>query len=218
MTEWTFRAILLELYLLSSLQYRLRRCWSNLLFFSKAKTAIAPLDRVKILFQAQNPEFQKYSGQSHCSTSPHPRMLPPQPLGELSVLIYSPYFVLWLSGRWLGVFTAASDIVKTQGLPALFQGHSATLLRIFPYAAIKYMAYDKLHFVSMKRLILLWNSLSRILSWGLILFWYGSPFILFKSQLFMPTPDMETSSRLFIAGASSGMFTFSSKLSSYLAE
>lgn len=78
----------------------------------QAKTAIAPLDRVKILFQAQNPEFQKYSG------------------------------------RWLGVFTAAGNIVSTQGPAALFQGHSATLLRIFPYAAIKYMAYDKLHFVS----------------------------------------------------------------------
>jgi solute carrier family 25 protein 16 len=78
-----------------------------------AKTAIAPLDRVKILFQAQNPEFQKYSG------------------------------------KWLGVFTAGKEIVKTQGTMALFQGHSATLLRIFPYAAIKYMAYDKLHFVLM---------------------------------------------------------------------
>lgn len=77
-----------------------------------AKTAIAPLDRVKILFQAQNPEFQKYSG------------------------------------KWLGVFTAGREIVNSQGLMALFQGHSATLLRIFPYAAIKYMAYDKLHFVS----------------------------------------------------------------------
>lgn len=78
-----------------------------------AKTAIAPLDRVKILFQAQNPEFQKYSG------------------------------------KWLGVFTAGKEIVNTQGTMALFQGHSATLLRIFPYAAIKYMAYDKLHFILM---------------------------------------------------------------------
>ncbi|KAN0065326.1 coenzyme A transporter [Thecaphora frezii] len=100
-----------------------------------AKSAIAPLDRVKILFQAQNPEFQKYSG------------------------------------RWLGVFTAASDILRSQGPLALFQGHSATLMRIFPYAAIKYMAYDKLHFY------------------------------------LMPTKQSETASRLFVAGAASGVLS-----------
>ncbi|KAK0556681.1 coenzyme A transporter [Tilletia horrida] len=76
-----------------------------------AKTAIAPLDRVKILFQANNPEFAKYSG------------------------------------RALGVFYAIGDIFRTKGPLALFQGHSATLVRIFPYAAIKYMAYDKFHFL-----------------------------------------------------------------------
>lgn len=78
-----------------------------------AKTAIAPLDRVKILFQAQNPEFRKYSG------------------------------------HWLGVFRAGRDIVLSQGIMALFKGHSATLMRIFPYAAIKYMTYEKLHFALM---------------------------------------------------------------------
>ncbi|WFD32514.1 coenzyme A transporter [Malassezia sp. CBS 17886] len=80
-----------------------------------AKTAIAPLDRVKILFQAQNPEYQKYSG------------------------------------RWLGVVHAARRIIKQQGPIALFQGHSATILRIFPYAAVKYMAYDALHLALMPR-------------------------------------------------------------------
>ncbi|PWN35836.1 mitochondrial carrier [Meira miltonrushii] len=98
-----------------------------------AKTAIAPLDRVKILFQAQNPEYQKYSG------------------------------------KWTGVFVAGREIVRSDGTAALFQGHSATLLRIFPYAAIKYMAYDSLHF------------------------------------LLMPTKEMETSGRLFFAGAVSGV-------------
>lgn len=78
-----------------------------------AKTAIAPLDRVKILFQANNPEYEKYSG------------------------------------RWLGVWHAGRRIVREQGFLALFRGHSATLLRIFPYAAIKYMAYDALHLAFM---------------------------------------------------------------------
>ena len=30
----------------------------------KARTVVAPLDRVKILFQASNPDFQKYIGMS----------------------------------------------------------------------------------------------------------------------------------------------------------
>lgn len=34
-------------------------------------------------------------------------------------------------------------IKKEFGVFALFQGHSATLLRIFPYAAIKFMAYEQ---------------------------------------------------------------------------
>jgi len=74
-----------------------------------AKTTVAPLDRVKILFQASNPDFQKYSG------------------------------------TWTGVFRAARDINTKDGFRGLFQGHSATLLRIFPYAAIKFMAYDQVH-------------------------------------------------------------------------
>lgn len=40
-----------------------------------------------------------------------------------------------------------TEIYSTGGVRGLFQGHSATLLRIFPYAGIKFMAYDWLESV-----------------------------------------------------------------------
>jgi solute carrier family 25 protein 16 len=42
-----------------------------------------------------------------------------------------------------------SHIYRTAGVRGLFQGHSATLLRIFPYAGIKFMAYDWLESVGL---------------------------------------------------------------------
>lgn len=36
------------------------------------------------------------------------------------------------------------DIYKDEGVLGLFRGHSATLLRIFPYAAIKFLAYEQI--------------------------------------------------------------------------
>ena len=73
----------------------------------QAKTLVAPLDRVKILFQASNPQFARYSG------------------------------------SWFGVVTAMRDINRQNGLRGLFRGHSATLLKIFPYAAIKFLSYEQ---------------------------------------------------------------------------
>ncbi|KAG0221803.1 hypothetical protein BGX31_009544, partial [Mortierella sp. GBA43] len=72
-----------------------------------AKTIIAPLDRVKILFQVGSPQYEKYAG------------------------------------TLTGVFKAGRDIQRTVGIRGLFQGNSATVLRIFPYAAIKFMAYEQ---------------------------------------------------------------------------
>ncbi|KAL1625268.1 coenzyme A transporter [Diplodia seriata] len=73
-----------------------------------AKTVVGPLDRVKILFQASNPQFAKYTG------------------------------------SWTGVAIALRDIHHQNGLRGLFKGHSATLLRIFPYAGIKFLAYEQI--------------------------------------------------------------------------
>ncbi|MCJ1417788.1 hypothetical protein MMC32_004133 [Xylographa parallela] len=79
-----------------------------------AKTVVAPLDRVKILFQASNPQFAKYTG------------------------------------SWFGVVTAMQDINQQDGIRGLYRGHSATLLRIFPYAAIKFLAYEQIRSVIIK--------------------------------------------------------------------
>lgn len=51
-------------------------------------------------------------------------------------------------GTFTGAFYAGRDIFKSGGLIGLFQGHSVTLLRIFPYAAIKFVAYEQYRAVS----------------------------------------------------------------------
>ncbi len=81
----------------------------------QAKTVVAPLDRVKILFQASNPQFAKYSG------------------------------------SWTGVAKAMREIYSQDGPLGLFRGHSATLLRVFPYAAIKFLAYEQIRSVVIPR-------------------------------------------------------------------
>lgn len=75
---------------------------------SAAKTLIAPLDRIKILFQTSNPEFRQYRG------------------------------------LFVGMVRAGRKIVRADGVRGLFQGHSVTLLRIFPYASIKFVAYEQI--------------------------------------------------------------------------
>lgn len=72
---------------------------------------VGPLDRVKILFQASNPQFAKYTG------------------------------------SWFGAVMAMRDINRQDGMRGLFRGHSATLLRIFPYASIKFLAYEQIRSV-----------------------------------------------------------------------
>ncbi|KAI9757163.1 MAG: ubiquitinyl hydrolase 1 [Chaenotheca gracillima] len=91
-----------------TLNYVLRSGLAGGLAGCAAKTIVGPLDRVKILFQASNPQFAKYTG------------------------------------SWFGVVTAMKDIYRQDGTKGLFRGHSATLLRIFPYAAIKFLAYEQI--------------------------------------------------------------------------
>ncbi|OAP64890.1 hypothetical protein AYL99_00862 [Fonsecaea erecta] len=91
-----------------SLEYVIRSGLAGGLAGCAAKTVVGPLDRVKILFQASNPQFAKYTG------------------------------------SWFGVVTAMRDIKSHEGFRGLFRGHSATLLRVFPYAGIKFLAYEQI--------------------------------------------------------------------------
>ncbi|CAI7627360.1 unnamed protein product [Penicillium glandicola] len=72
-----------------------------------AKTIVAPLERIRILFQTSHSHFVQYST------------------------------------RWDGLIKAARYIRTTYGISALFKGHSASLVRVFPYAGINFLAYEQ---------------------------------------------------------------------------
>lgn len=76
-----------------------------------AKTTIAPLDRVKILLQAQNPHY-----------------------------------------KHLGVFATLRAVPKKEGFLGLYKGNGAMMVRIFPYGAIQFMAFDTYRKFLSKRL------------------------------------------------------------------
>lgn len=67
-----------------------------------AKSSTAPLDRLKILLQAQNKYYRNY-----------------------------------------GVFTGFMAIYKNEGFRGYYKGNGAMMLRIFPYAAIQFAAYEQ---------------------------------------------------------------------------
>ncbi|KAK2873686.1 hypothetical protein FQN49_002165 [Arthroderma sp. PD_2] len=67
------------------------------------------------------------------------------PLDRVKILFQTsnPQFAKYASS-WFGVVSAMKSINHNEGVRGLFKGHSATLLRIFPYAAIKFIAYEQI--------------------------------------------------------------------------
>jgi len=71
------------------------------------------------------------------------------------------------SGSVFGAFRAVQYTVQNEGIYGCYKGHGAMLIRIFPYAAINYMAYEQY-----KRIILpsdssLYHPLSRLVAGSL---------------------------------------------------
>lgn len=70
------------------------------------------------------------------------------PFDRVKILFQTsnPEFIKY-RGSFLGFFRAAKKIWVSDGIFGLFQGHSVTLVRIFPYAAIKFVAYEQIRSV-----------------------------------------------------------------------
>jgi solute carrier family 25 protein 16 len=76
-----------------------------------AKTSVAPLERIKILFQIRSKHY--------------------------------PY---------TGVIPTTIKIVQREGVVGLWKGNLATIVRIFPYAAIQFLSFEQLKKVKKERL------------------------------------------------------------------
>lgn len=88
-------------------------------------------------------------------------------------------------GKIIGVFQAIKYVYKNHGIYGLYRGHSAMLLRIFPYSGINYMAFEQY-----KKLLMptqeSQSSLKRLISGSLagataVLFTY--PFDIMRARL-----------------------------------
>ena len=88
-------------------EYRFKTLIAGGIAGCAAKTIVAPLDRIKILFQTHHQHYIHYQNIR------------------------------------LGYWQALMEIQRNNGVRGLFRGHSATLLRIFPYAGVKFMAYEQ---------------------------------------------------------------------------
>lgn len=61
------------------------------------------------------------------------------------------WLMRYIPGSFTGAFRAGRAIYQNAGLMGLFQGHSVTLARVFPYAAIKFVAYEQYRAVKWER-------------------------------------------------------------------
>jgi Mitochondrial carrier protein len=75
-----------------------------------AKSVVAPVDRIKILYQVSAAEF-------HFSSLP----------------------------------SVVRNIIREEGVTALWKGNSATLIRVFPYSGIQFMVYDRMKLFFLQR-------------------------------------------------------------------
>lgn len=110
-----------------------------------AKTTIAPLDRVKILLQAQNPHY-KHLGNT--------------PALEHEELYHFFYTSVKRLIFFSGVLSTLRAVPKKEGFLGLYRGNGAMMVRVFPYGAIQFMTFEKYKKVYCLRLMDLQSKLT----------------------------------------------------------
>lgn len=107
-----------------------------------SKTAVAPLDRMKILFQAHNNHY-KNLGMLSFNRS----ILGGHIYLQLKIVIiflkviFCCRLLTILFLLFTGVWSGLKAIVKNESVIALYKGNGAQMVRIFPYAAIQFTTY-----------------------------------------------------------------------------
>lgn len=93
-----------------------------------SKTAVAPLDRIKILLQAHSNHYKHFG---------------------IFILYIHIYFFMNLyeiidmsSFIFSGVFSGLKEIIQKEKFLALYKGNFAQMIRIFPYAATQYTSFE----------------------------------------------------------------------------
>ncbi|KOM42152.1 hypothetical protein LR48_Vigan04g235000 [Vigna angularis] len=103
-----------------------------------SKTAVAPLERVKILWQM----YIIYD----VVTLLLPSLLREKVLNGCMFLfnLYSFYLQTRTPGfHSLGVYQSLNKLVKREGFQGLYKGNGAGVIRIVPYAALHFMTYER---------------------------------------------------------------------------
>lgn len=111
--------------------------------FEFVNSQLTPLEHVRLI-DKQSFEYVLRSGIAGGIAGSAAKTLI-APFDRIKILFQTsnPEFIQY-RGSFLGFFRAAKTIWLTDGISGLFQGHSVTLLRIFPYAAIKFVAYEQI--------------------------------------------------------------------------
>ena len=123
-----------------------------------ARTAVAPIDRVKMLMQTQfllnrqNPAAAAAAPLTPAQLAAVVKPAPPLPLRTLGFSLPVPSFVssTWSllipaanqSDKYRNLFQSLRVIVHEEGVMKLWKGNLLNITRVFPYAAIQFGSYD----------------------------------------------------------------------------